>query len=429
MGPHFLKTVAAFCAFLETIVSCEVTATWQWFNWTLAQIPDGKKPLLLNMDETACCLFYDGASGVLASEPIALQARRGLLAQNATRGQTRSNLSLVALLCEDSAIQAELPQYIIGNEHVVPAAVVAQLHVEGALLPNVRLQRKKSAWVNDAVLAVVARHWGEVLSRHRAERQPILLVDSCNAHLGRKFLAACARAKIWVVCVPARLTWLMQPADTHCFALLKAWLRKAFHEALLANENGKVFVKEMILQVNMAIRKVLQGRRWKNAFVSNGYAPGQRHVRAKILELLEWDTTPSVSSELPCFADFQALFPRRREIPLKDLLACHRARPAAPGAPPEPEVPVAPEPIAERGIWFGRLRSSSHLIDPTPPAISQPSPSSSSSSSVLPAAPTPWLPGPPSPRPARPPPRRLFPVGRPLLPPQRRPPAPRPSPY
>ena len=228
------------------------------------------------MDETACSLFYDGASGVLASEPIALEARRGVLAQNATRGQTRSNLSLVALLCDESGVQAELPQYIIGNEHVLPAAVVAQLEVERALLPNVRLLRRKSAWVNDAVLAMIARHWGEVLSRHTAKRQPILLVDSCNAHLGRKFLAACTRANIWVVCVPARLTWLMQPADTHCFALLKAWLRKAFHEALLANEDGKVGVKEVILQLNMAIRKVLQGRRWKGAFVSNRYAPGQR---------------------------------------------------------------------------------------------------------------------------------------------------------
>ena len=244
---------------MATGLSLKVTATWQWFNWSLAQIPEGKTPLLLNMDETACSCFYEASEGVLASEPIALAARRGLLAQNATRGQTRSNLSLVALLCEDTSIQAELPQYIIGNEHVLPAAVVAELRAEGALLPNVRLVRRKSAWVNDGVLAVIARHWGEVLARHAGTRQPILLLDSCNAHLGRKFLAACSRWKIWVVYVPARLTWLVQPADTHCFALFKACLRKAFHEALLRNEDGKVCVKEIIVHVNMAIRKVLHG--------------------------------------------------------------------------------------------------------------------------------------------------------------------------
>ena len=404
------------------MLSSEVTATWQWFNWTLAQIPEGKTPLLLNMDETACSLFYEAGTGVLASEPIALEARRGLLAQSGTRGQTRSNLSLVALLCDDSAVQAELPQYIVGNEHVLPAAVVAELQMTGALLPNVRLVRRKSAWVNDAVLAVMAKHWGQVLRRHCEKRQAVLLIDSCNAHLGRKFLAACARAQLWIVAVPARLTWLMQPADTHAFALLKAWLRRSFHEALL-NGDGRVGVKEMVVHLNMAIRKVLQGRRWKGAFVSNGYAPGQRDVRAKILELLEWESTPRISSALPSLDEFQALFPRRRHIPLRDLLQCHRVKPATAVAAAEAdaEVPIVSEPIAERGIWFGRLRSNSHLVDSAPAAVSEPS-ASSSSSSHLPAAPAPCRPPPPRPPPPRPPPvRRLYPVGRPLLPPPRRP--------
>ena len=178
------------------------------------------------MDETACRLFYDGTDGILASEPIARAARKGRLAQNVTRGQTRSVVSLVALLCEDSRVQAELPQYIIGNEHVLPATVVTQLRAEGALLRNVHLVRRKSAWANDALLASIARHWGRVLASRRAHQQPILLVDACNAHLARRFLDTCSRWKIWLVYVPARLTWLVQPANTHCFALLKALLRE-----------------------------------------------------------------------------------------------------------------------------------------------------------------------------------------------------------
>ena len=153
-----MRTVATLGAILATGVSLKVAASWQWFDWSLAQIPEGKTPLPLDMDETACSLFYGGADGVVAGEPITLAARRGVLAQSARRGETRSNLSLFAVLCEDSGIQAELPQYIIGNEHVLPAAAVAQRQVEGALLPNVRLARRKSAWVSDGVLAVIARH-------------------------------------------------------------------------------------------------------------------------------------------------------------------------------------------------------------------------------------------------------------------------------
>ena len=93
--------------------------------------------------------------------------------------------------------------------------------------------------MNDAALAAIAWHWGQVLAEVSVDRQPILLLDACSAHLGPKFLATCRSWRIWVVCVPARLTWLMKPADTHCFALLKAWLRQRFHEALLAGTDGK----------------------------------------------------------------------------------------------------------------------------------------------------------------------------------------------
>ena len=63
---------------------CEATASWKWFNWLLAQLPPNKQPLLLNMDETACRLFYDPAKGVLASELVALAARRGRVTSSVT---------------------------------------------------------------------------------------------------------------------------------------------------------------------------------------------------------------------------------------------------------------------------------------------------------------------------------------------------------
>ena len=162
---------------------CEATASWKWFNWLLAQLPPNKQPLLLNMDETACRLFYDPAKGVLASELVALAARRGRVTSSVTRAQTRSVLSLVALLCNDSSIQPRLPQYILGNEHVLQTSALGELRRDRSLSPNVHILRRKSAWVNDAELAGIARHWSRVLQQHCPDRQPILLLDACSAHL------------------------------------------------------------------------------------------------------------------------------------------------------------------------------------------------------------------------------------------------------
>ena len=366
------------------------------------------------MDETTLRLFYDAAEGVIASEPIALAGRRGRLAQKATRGQTRGALSLVALLCDDSSVQPRLPQYVIGNEHVLPASLVADLQSGGRLHPNVRLLRQKSSWVNDAALAAIAQHWGQVLAEFSVDRQPILLLDACSAHLGLKFLAMCRRWSIWVVCVPARMTWLMQPADTHCFALLKAWLRKRFHEALVAGTDGKVTVKDILLHMNESIRRVLQGRRWRPAFEGNGWDAGQQRVRQKILHMLEWDETPAIPNSLPTLQEFEAIFPRNRGIPLAKLLACHRwsADDVAPSPPPV--LPPGDEPIASRGVWHGRLRSSSRsfMEPPASAAHSEPSLPSLFSRSPLSA---PWRPSAREPLHGPLSPVRLLPVGRPLF--------------
>ena len=140
--PNFCDRVLWFQnSWLEPI--CEATASWKWFNWWLALLPRSKQPLLLNMDETACRLFYDPAKGVLATELVALAARRGSVASSVAAAQTRSVLSLVALLCNDSSIQPHLPQYILGNEHVLQSNVLGELRRDRSLSPNVHIVRRK----------------------------------------------------------------------------------------------------------------------------------------------------------------------------------------------------------------------------------------------------------------------------------------------
>ena len=111
----------------------EAAASWKWFKWLLLQLPPNKQPLLLNMDGTACRLFYDPAKGVLASELVALAARRGRVTSSVTTARTRGMQSLVALLCNDSSIQPHLPQYILGNEHVLQTSVLGQLRRDRSL--------------------------------------------------------------------------------------------------------------------------------------------------------------------------------------------------------------------------------------------------------------------------------------------------------
>ena len=127
------------------------------------EVPLGKTPLRLNFDETFCRLFYETAPGVLGSEPIASSAQKGFITQQVTRQQQRGTMSFLALLCDDPSIQPLLPQIIIGNEHILPETVRRALESPSHLMKNVAVVRRKSAWVNDAVLSLAAAKWGAAL--------------------------------------------------------------------------------------------------------------------------------------------------------------------------------------------------------------------------------------------------------------------------
>lgn len=94
---------------------------WQWWNFSLTEVPAGKRVLRLSMDETAVCLFQGDVRGNL------FLAKTDQTTQNATRGQQRTYLTHVAYVCDDPLIQRHLPQVVVGNERVIPAEQLAAL--------------------------------------------------------------------------------------------------------------------------------------------------------------------------------------------------------------------------------------------------------------------------------------------------------------
>ena len=160
--------------------------------------------------------------------------------------------------------------------------------------------------------------------KYKDTHQPILLMDVCSPHLGLRFLRALARWNIWSVFIPGRTTWLLQPCDTHCFAAFKGALRTMFEQCLLESEDGTADIRSVILHLNRAIRRVIQGKKWAPAFDGNGWSSRQQLVRHTILTTLECKTVPEIPNTLPSLGQFEAIFPKRRCIPLGALLNHYR---------------------------------------------------------------------------------------------------------
>ncbi len=81
-------------------------------------------------------------------------------------------------------------------------------------------------------------------------------------------------------------------------------------------------IRRMLLLVIVAIRHVLQGRRWQYAFDQNGLAEGLTHVSQFIKHQLGSDTLPDIVDACPTPAQLQLCWPRKRVFVETIVYAC-----------------------------------------------------------------------------------------------------------
>ena len=210
-------------------------AAWQWWNHYLAQAPAGRRVLRINWDETAVCLFEGGGRG-----NVFFAKTEQAVVQNASRAKQRTFLTHVAFICDDPLIQAALPQIVIANTRTIPGRMLAAL--EATCPPQFRLLTGATAWVTARVCAQIVRWLAAALAQFAADLQPVLLLDACRQHLSNGVFAACSATRIWPLVVPAKMTWLLQPLDTHAFFSYKARLRVCYQAACIASDVGSVDV-------------------------------------------------------------------------------------------------------------------------------------------------------------------------------------------
>ena len=330
----------------------QVTAVWQWWNFLHTLLPPGKTILRLNLDETAVRTYCSPAAGLICTHAPGRGQFRLRPVHQASRAKQRSCLSHIVFLCDDTAVQPQLPHIICGNKKVLPLHV--QRHVQQHLLQNVFVIRRQSAWINTDLMVKVMGVLGHVLRPHLATKQPVLLLDALSVHIAPQVFRAAAKAGIWLVVIPAKLTFLLQPADTHAFYKYKMYLRRRYLEVSSDAVDGEVGLEKLLLAMNDGVRRVFQGHAWGRAFTANGFDVNQSGVRRKILDAMGVSASFSAPSSLPSLTQFQSIWPAGKEIPF-DAVFAPFLLPAPPCPHPPPEL-VADHGDAESQEWSQRLR-------------------------------------------------------------------------
>ena len=312
---------------------------WQWWSFFF-----GKRPLRINLDESAICVHQQSPRGL-----ICFNGRRArTLMQSVPRSRKRQYITFVCVICDNAVLQPLMPQFLIGNEHTFFQREMDGLH--RSLPSNVYIIRRKSSWNNQFVMSQILRTLRSAIAPYLDGLPPIIFLDAAKQHIAPSVQACAKRLGIWPITIPAKLTWLLQPLDTHVFALFKHKLEDLHHRERVRSSNGDVAFVMFMECIYTAIRESVSSRSWHAAFDSNGFSVPCGQVSRRVMEELEIGTPFDIPPGPPTLDDVASCFPKRYKV--TEAIALGVASPLT---------PASVRPVGGGVASAGALASASHL--------------------------------------------------------------------
>lgn len=251
--------------------------------------------IVVNMDETMLSNVKSFKHGVRGADTT----RRALESRPRERALPRT--SLLACIASDPAVQSALPQLRLqkSDPDVMPSLALRQAH--SAAEAPVSTMYGTGGWVTSRIMTL----WLGRLLRAVRSRCPecalVVVLDCCPSHMSDDTLKAAERLGIDLVFVPARLTWLLQPLDTHVFAIFKRSLRQAEFDTKVALGKTTLTPLERVEMQGRVIRSTFVERTWSEIMVRAGATGDVISMRPRLRNVLEGQDlgpSPPTAAEL-----------------------------------------------------------------------------------------------------------------------------------
>lgn len=236
-----MKKNVPFPKIIEQPIVCWRAKVKLYFAWIKAaqQASNFRPIVVINMDETSIRLAYNKRRGTVGLPTRWDAINPATLAENMSTGSTHGAVTYCAFICDNEEVQRCLPQVIIARTKFFTQAME---RLAGFILPaNVDIWLEQtSSWVTAFVFERLLRRLNESLREFRDRFNFILVVDALRSHINAAAAALVYELGLILILIPGRLTWLLQPLDTHYFAGLKASLVAKFCAARLQQPNGEL---------------------------------------------------------------------------------------------------------------------------------------------------------------------------------------------
>ena len=258
--------------------SLQVLAFLQWTHWLFANVHIHHKPIVLNMDETSIARAAIGKRGYVLKRGC---ERDAIGLERFSTREARGNCTLVAVIAEDPELQPHCKQILLTRDASLDAATKRHLR---ALDSPLEWMPGTSGWTNTDSLCKILTSIRRPFSTNFPERPIVLYLDSAAQHASKRVLAHANRLRVQLVFVPASLTWLLQPLDTHVFSLFKRRMVSVQQQIRSDAADGRLPAVSWLRILDQAIRDVIQSRDWQRAFSGNGLLGCHAGLRPCVLE-------------------------------------------------------------------------------------------------------------------------------------------------
>ena len=220
----------------------------------------------------------------------------------------------VGLRTHRTDLQGRLPQIFIGNHYCFTPAFVD--HVGQVAPSRVKFWRRKSSWNNNALMCDILLEIALALNSFPGI-QPILVMDCAGIHLTAQVLRTASALEIWILPVPARCTFLLQPCDTHVFSPYKAFLKNAYRAS--NDGTGSVTQEAWARDLINVATTFMCGRHWAAAFEETGLIGNRARLTREVASI---PVPPVVSpAHMPTVTVVRDMIPRNRRVPYSQLLS------------------------------------------------------------------------------------------------------------
>lgn len=282
----------------------QAVAFYRWINAVLCAC---KKPcLIVNMDEASLTYELTGIVGTVLKRRPSMGWEPG---QRVRLGDRRGNVTYIASISNDEEVNKILPQILLGNSHRFLKRLLQD--AEAAVGDMVVIWRENSAWNNHYLMQKYIHLLCGHLREYLGHREVILLMDMAPCHMHPSVFALARRKGIRIVLIPAGLTGLLQPLDTHVFRQFRARMQHWWLESKSSASDGAVSLLAWLGLVRRSIDEIVLGKDWHHAFEHTGVLSGQVNMSSKSLKAFGWESPPCVGDGLPGLGQAAAMFPRR----------------------------------------------------------------------------------------------------------------------